>query len=85
MNMTEDRIKSLMNEGYITRVVEPSELADLTEAQLIEKGYITMVGIFDGIDDTNEELPEVPEEVAPTEVDPDDAPIVDEGEEEPQE
>ena len=81
--MTEDRIKSLMNEGYITQVIDPSELVDLTEEQLIEKGYITMVRIFDGTDNTNEELPMVPEEVVPTEVDPDDAPIVDDGEEEP--
>jgi hypothetical protein len=84
--MTVDRIKDLMDKGYITQVVDPTELAKLTEAQLIEKGYITQVGIFDGADATEEE---VPAEVTPAEVavvnddepvaDPDDAPEVDNG------
>ena len=62
--MTVDRIKDLMDKGYITQVVDPTELAKLTEAQLIEKGYITMVGIFDSTDSTTEE---VPAEVTPAE------------------
>lgn len=55
--MTVDRIKDLMDKGYITQVIDPAELAKLTEAQLIEKGYITQVGIFDGADATEEEVP----------------------------
>ena len=84
--MTVDRIKDLMDKGYITQVVDPAELAKLTEAQLIEKGYITQVGIFDGADATEEELPVDVEPVVamvndddePV-ADPDDAPEVDNG------
>ena len=88
--MTVDRIKDLMDKGYITQVVDPTELAKLTEAQLIEKGYITMVGIFDGTDATEEEVPAEVTPVNPDEAvvvvndddepvaDPDDAPVVDE-------
>lgn len=55
--MTEDRIKDLMDKGYITKVVDPTILATMSESELLDKGYITHVGLFDGVDDTTEEVP----------------------------
>ena len=69
--MTEERIIDLMDKGYITHTTTPSVLAQYPEAELIEKGYITQVGIFDGIDDTIEEVPVVDTPVE------DDEPVVD--------
>ncbi len=54
--MTKERIEELMEKGYITRVASAEVLAAMTENELIEKGYITQVGIFDGSDDTVEDL-----------------------------
>ena len=95
--MTEERIIDLMDKGYITHVTTPSVLAQYTEAELIEKGYITQVGVFDGVENTTEEIP-VEDTPAPTSLDddttpvipddepvadPDDAPVVDDGDDEP--
>ena len=39
--MTRDRIKDLANKGLITLVGELEKMAEMTENELIEKGYIT--------------------------------------------
>lgn len=82
--MTTDRIVDLANKGYITQVETAENLAKLSEAELVEKGYIAHVGVFDGSDDTIDEVPVVapvePED-EPTPVEPEDEPVVDEGEE----
>ena len=90
--MGKERIIELMEKGYITRVAPVEVLAAMTENELIEKGYITQVGIFDGSDDTVEDLEQedVVDTPTPTAVvdedepvaDDDDEPVVDEGEEE---
>lgn len=61
-----ERIKDLANKGFITTTF--NNIEDLTEAELINKGFITQVGVFDGEDSTEEEDLE---------------PVVDEGSEEP--
>lgn len=85
--MTKERILDLMNKGYITQVIDPEVLSKYTEAELIEKGYITQIGIFDGVEDTTEEVPVVDAPVVDDEpvededsiIDPDNAPVVDDG------
>lgn len=77
--MTTDRIVDLANKGYITQVETAENLAKLSEVELVEKGFITQTCVFDGSDDTIDEVPVV----APVEpeVEPEDEPVVDEGEE----
>lgn len=87
--MTEERIIDLMNKGYITQVIDPGVLSKYTETELIEKGYITQIGVFDGVEDTTEEVPVVDtpvvddgmEDKDPI-IDPDNAPVVDDGDDE---
>lgn len=73
--MIKERIEDLVQKGYITQVETAENLAKLSEAELVEKGYITQVGVFDGSDDTIDEVPVV------TPIEPEDEPVVDEGEE----
>lgn len=55
--MTENRIKELANKGFITKVSDIDDLMEMSELDLVKAGYITQVGIFDGEDDTEEEVP----------------------------
>lgn len=91
--MDNTRIIELANKGLITQIETVEKLAALSEAELVEKGYITQTGIFDAVDETEEEVPVMDEpspavvaddeepEVEPEVID-DDEPVVDEGEEE---
>ena len=77
--MTQDRIKDLANKGFITQVETVENLEKLSEAELVAKGYITQTCVFDGVEETIEEVVEdisVVKDDEP-EVDPDDAPLVD--------
>lgn len=58
--MTENRIKELVNKGFITKVSDIDDLMEMSELDLVKAGYITQVGIFDGEDDTEEEAPKAP-------------------------
>jgi hypothetical protein len=82
--MTENRIKELVNKGFITKVSDIDDLMKMSELDLVKAGYITQVGIFDGEDDTEEEVPVVAPVVAPVEddkntpvVDDENTPVVD--------
>lgn len=78
--MMNDRIKDLANKGFITQVDTLENFSKLSETELINMGYITQTGIFDGEDVTVEEVKE--DEPVDTPVDTHtDAPIVDEGDE----
>lgn len=58
--MTENRIKELANKGFITKVSDIDDLMEMSELDLVKAGYITQVGIFDGEDNTEEEVPKAP-------------------------
>ena len=75
--MNSERIKELANKGFITQIEVVEKLSKLSEAELIDMGYITQTSIFDGEDVTMEEVKK-DEPVVDTPVD---APIVDEGDE----
>ena len=77
--MTQDRIKDLADKGFLTQVEAIENLEKMSEAELVAKGYITQTCVFDGSDDTTEEeviVVDTLTEVEP-EVEPDDAPLVD--------
>ena len=80
--MTENRIKELVNKGFITKVSDMDDLMEMSELDLVKAGYITQVGIFDGEDDTEEEAPKAPI-VEPNEpvVDDENTPVEDEEDE----
>lgn len=77
--MTENRIKELVNKGFITKVSDIDDLMEMSELDLVKAGYITQVGVFDGEDDTEEEAPKAPI-VEPNEpvVDDENTPVEDE-------
>lgn len=70
--MTKEQITKLINSGLITNVVNPELLLDKSEYDLINEGYVTQIGLLDGIDD----VPVVEPTTEPT-GDKDDAPVVD--------
>jgi hypothetical protein len=77
-----ERIKDLANKGFITTTF--NNIEGLTEAELIDKGFITHVGVFDGEDSTEEEdlepvVDEGNDDNDEPVVDNDDEPVVDEG------
>lgn len=53
--MDKERIIKLADNGFITQVSDVEDLTPLSEMDLINAGYITQVGIFDGEDDTEDE------------------------------
>lgn len=59
--MNLDDVKKLINSGYITKVDDLEEIAKLSEQEMVDMGYLSHVGVFDGDDSTNESevLPEV--------------------------
>lgn len=69
--MINDRIKDLANKGLITQVEILENLSKFSEAELMNMGYISQTGIFDGKNETLEET------VMDTPVVEDDAPVVD--------
>ena len=54
--MTQEQIKNLMNRGLITEVISTSDLENMTEKDLLDKGYITQVAVLDGKEETVEEV-----------------------------
>ena len=58
--MDKERIKDLVDKGFITKISDVEDLAKLAEMDLIEKGYITQIGIFDGVDSTIDEVIDEP-------------------------
>lgn len=54
--MTIDRIKDLANKGFITQIGDMELYAKLSEAELVNMGYISQIGIFDGENETKEEI-----------------------------
>lgn len=54
--MNSERIKDLINKGFITQVETLGNLEKMSEVELIVNGYITQTGIFDGIEETIDEV-----------------------------
>lgn len=84
--MTKERILELAEMGYITHISNLDELLKYSEMDLINMGYMTQTSTFDGKDETIEESkPFESEVIVDVKEEEIDAPVVDEGEEEPQE
>lgn len=52
--MNLDDVKKLINSGYITKVDDLEKIAKLSEQEMVDMGYLSHVGVFDGDDSTNE-------------------------------